>query len=129
MADAFEQAAQALDDSLRVTGKDYQVLDMISPAQCRIKFTGLFDKHHVVWEACIRTMQDYANDIKQVIGAPQVSLRQFIEIEQGEGCYRALIVLKLKEIDAAAIGRTIIMIRKYKRLHLGRHEYGETVFL
>jgi len=57
----------------------------------------------------------------------EIRLKQFIEIEQGEACYRVLVVLKLGEINAAAIGRTIIMIRKYKRLHVGRHEYGDTV--
>lgn len=126
MSDVFEQAAQTLDLSLRATGDDYRVQDVLSPEHCRIQFTGMFNNKQVVWDVCIRTLRDYANDI-QTNKAAQISLKQFIEIEQGEACYRALVVLKLHEIDTAAIGRTIIMIRKYKRLHLGRHEYGEAI--
>lgn len=127
MADAFEQAAQTLDRRLGETGEEYLLLEMPSSGQCRVQFTGQFNHRHVVWDVCIRTLADYANDIKQVTNQAEIKLKQFIEIEQADACYRALVVLKLGEINTAAIGPTIIMIRKYKRLHLGRHEYGDTV--
>lgn len=127
MLDAFEQAAQALEQSLSATGEEYRLLEVSSSRQCRVQFTGTFNHKHVVWDVCIRTLWDYANDIKQASNLSEIELKQFIEIEQGEACYRALVILKLDEINTAAIGRTIIMIRKYKRLHLGRHEYGDPV--
>lgn len=127
MVDAIELAAQNLDRSLCETGEEYRLLEMPSSGQCRIQFTGYFNHKHVVWDVCIRTLNDYANEVKQANNLVEIKLKQFIEIEQGDACYRALVVLKLGEINTAAIGPTIIMIRKYKRLHLGRHEYGDTV--
>ncbi|HEY9051454.1 MAG TPA: hypothetical protein VIQ03_07915 [Gammaproteobacteria bacterium] len=127
MVDTFEKAAQTLERNLSETGEEYRLLEKPSSRQCRVQFTGQFNHRRVVWDVCIRTLKDYANDIKRANNLSEIKLKQFIEIEQGDACYRALVVLKLGEINTAAIGPTIIMIRKYKRLHLGRHEYGDPV--
>ena len=127
MADVFEQAAIELENSLSASGEKYLLQEALFPEQCRVQFTGMFNDRFVVWDVCIRTLRDYAKGILHLNNTAEISLKQFIEIEQGDACYRAKVVLNLDEINTAAIGRTIIMIRKYKRLHLGRHEYGETV--
>lgn len=57
----------------------------------------------------------------------EMSIRQSIEVSENNNSYAVNIALNLKKIDEAAIERTIIMVRKYKFLHFGCHEYGETV--
>lgn len=50
---------------------------------------------------------------------------QFIEIKEGvEGVYQIRVGLDLAEIDDAVIKKTIIMIRNYKRLVIGKIEFG-----
>lgn len=52
--------------------------------------------------------------------------RQFIDIGEMTPRGRALTVgLCVPDIDEAVIRRTVIMIRQYKRLRHGRHEFGE----
>ena len=52
-------------------------------------------------------------------------IKQFINVKKESDCYEVDSVLNIKNIDEASIKRT--MIRQYKRLHMGRHEYGEAV--
>ena len=108
-----------LRERLSREGKDY-VLESILPAQkVYTKFEGTFEGRVVVWNACIHTLASYAltHDVDN-------DPKQFLDIRFINGAYEIEIGLNLAEIDKAAVERTIIMVRKYKRLHLGRHEYG-----
>lgn len=84
-----------------------------------IQFEGKLDGKSVVWNACIRTIEEYALS-HEVSEDP----RQFIDISIENDVYKLEIGLNIELIDAATIERTIIMIRNYKRLQPGRHEYG-----
>jgi len=58
--------------------------------------------------------------------------KQFIDIEIEGKVYKVTVALNLKQFDQAAVERTIIMVRKYKRLQLGRHEYcarSKTIYM
>ena len=99
-----------------------------APAQencAQIRFTGSFEGRPVIWDATIMTL-DHCN----AIGGGNERAHpdsQFIEIDEGDGDLRKIrIGLQLERIDEQAILKTIIMIRKYKHLHTGRHEFGYT---
>ncbi len=84
-----------------------------------LQFEGKLSGKTIVWNACIRTINDYAR-MHQVADDP----KQFIDIKIKKNDYLIEIALNIEQIDRAVIERTIIMIRKYKQLHVGRHEYG-----
>ena len=110
-----------LREQLATAGEDF-IIDTQSSDQCwHVRFEGRFEEHPVVWHAQIETLAHYV----QCSGLQRV--RQFIDIQLEAGFHRVQIGLNLPHIDNAAVMRTIIMIRKYKRLHAGRHEYGEWI--
>lgn len=122
------QAADKLAAELVTSGDDYQLLHRHSASSVHLQFTGVFQQQPVVWDAVIQTLDEYFNQslAAKLVPGQSVQLKQFIEIQPGENSVHLQIALNLAEIDDAAIKRSIIMIRKYKRLHIGRHEYGET---
>lgn len=81
--------------------------------RARIRFAGRFEGEPVVWDALILAL-DPADD------APQ-----YIEIGEAGPLGRRLTVgLKVPRLDAAALLKTTIMVRNYKRLRRGRHEFA-----
>lgn len=84
-----------------------------------LQVEGKFNAEDVVWNMCIRTIAEYSHSF-EVSDDP----KQFIDIKLIKDIYQIEIGLNISEIDRSTIERTIIMIRKYKRLRLGRHEYG-----
>jgi len=125
----FTQAAKTLSERLIIDGLEYELVKRISDDCVYIRFTGPFNDAQVVWNAKIQTLQakfrHHKNDVEA--GIDQTSFKQSIDISEKDNSYNIDIALNLKEIDEAAIKRTIIMIRKYKRLHPGHHEYGEAM--
>lgn len=99
--------------------KEYLLLSELPAARAFLQVEGYFMGKQVVWNMCVLTMDEYAVSHK-VTDDPQ----QFIDIQNQNNTYFINIGLNLKQIDLAAIERTIIMVRKYKRLRLGRHQYG-----
>lgn len=83
------------------------------------KFIGTFAESPVVWNACVQTMEAYSQH-HEVAEDPM----QFIEIEVKNDVHLVNIGLNIAKIDKATLERTILMIRNYKRLHHGRHEFG-----
>lgn len=111
----IEKFRQMLDQQ-----KKSYLLDSSLPAsQVSLQFEGPFDNKNIVWQASIMTMQEYAKTSK-VSNDPA----QIIDIAIIDGVYHLKIVLNVKQIDRVVIEGSIIMIRKYKRLRLGRHQYG-----
>lgn len=105
-------------------GIRYHLLEEPGPAQARFAFSGIYENREVVWDAALLTLAHY--------NAIQVSLRQpiqriaFMEIGDETRHGRAIeVVLDIPHIDEPAILSTIIMIRNYKRLRHGRHEFVE----
>ena len=107
---------------------DYILDQRMSDEHCLIQFIGAFDGHPVVWHARIQTLKNYASGLGNTrTPCDSVKLQQFIEITQEHDTYKVHVGLNLPQIDERTILRTIIMIRKYKRLRMGRHEFGELV--
>jgi hypothetical protein len=104
------------------TAAEHFVVDAQPSDQCwHVRFEGRFEEQPVVWYAQIETLAHFA----QRSGSQRV--RQFIDIQLEAERHQVQIGLNLPRIDNAGVMRTIIMIRKYKRLHAGRHEYGEWI--
>ncbi len=104
---------------LQQVGGSYLIEGKLPDKQVSAKFEGVFEESVVVWNAVVMTMDCYAEQ-HSVCKDP----KQFIDISCHEGVYHLLVALNLPEINQAVIESTIIMIRKYKRLKSGRHEYG-----
>jgi len=96
------------------------ILESDAPAdKVYLQFEGVFDGSAVIWHACVQTIKEYA-----LSNLVEDDPKQFINIELVDGLHKLDVALNLKQIDLPALERTIIMIRKYKRLALGCHEYG-----
>ena len=123
-----QQKVQQLEQELQRREADYIVDQVESEQACHIRFIGNFEHSGVVWHAHIQTLQQVASKLRsQTSETTAIRLRQFIEIQQQQDHYSVEVGLNLDKIDKAAILRTIIMIRQYKRLHAGRHEFGEWI--
>jgi len=121
----FDTTVHDLQSQLQEVSSDYLLIDRLSNQHVDIKFIGNFQGQPIVWNACIRTMHDYYELELKNTSNENVELRQFIDIEKKNNGYRIALVLNLDKIDDAAIQKSIIMVRNYKRLSLGKHEYGE----
>jgi len=101
-------------------------LSSLTDSSAEFVFEGRFDGGEVIWQCELHTLASLAQRGRQS------NQRQFIEIQpaliakqQGKPVLQIMIGLNVPKIDAAVIEKTIIMIRNYKRLQVGRHEYGE----
>lgn len=116
------KAVSSVDDfrcKLRLENKPYLIGGERAADKVNIQFEGKLDGQPVVWNACIRTIEEYSKKYS-MIDDPQ----QFIDIQVSNGVFFLEVALNLRQINQAVIESTIIMIKKYKRLQLGRHEYG-----
>ena len=110
MTDTAPGRLQQFHRELEDSGRDYIHVAPPQPGCAQIRFTGPFEGRTVLWDASVMTLAHY-RELASATGATPI-LRQFIG-------------LNVARIDAPALLKTIIMIRKYKRLHCGRHEYGD----
>jgi hypothetical protein len=90
-------------------------------------FAGRFEGRQVFWQCQLQCLASVAQ------ASRQTSQRQFIEIlpcsesqQKEKPTLRIRVGLNVPEINPGVIEKTIIMIRNYKRLQIGRHEYGES---
>jgi hypothetical protein len=102
----------------------YELLSKLPAQTCHFRFSGPFQGSEIVWDAYLQTLSYYVN---KHAGDLQSS-RQFIEVGDSAESGRLIqIGLNLPVIDETVILKTLIMIRQYKRLAPGRHEFGECV--
>ncbi|MDH5472608.1 MAG: hypothetical protein OEY61_07115 [Gammaproteobacteria bacterium] len=123
--DPFGKAVNDFEVQLQGLDSDYLLVNRSSDQQVNIKFLGKFKQQPVVWDAHIRTLSDYHKYEFKNLSAENITLRQIIEIEKKNNYYKINLMLFLKKIDDSAIQKAIIMVRNYKNLHIGRHEYGD----
>jgi hypothetical protein len=109
--------------NLARTGQDFLYSGEPKDDCARIRFTGTFLGREVVWDAAIMTLARY--NVQQARDDRPPAQGQFIEIAPtGDHLRRIVICLDLEEIDYPTLLKTMIMVRKYKRLHIGRHDFG-----
>ncbi len=123
MNDGAGTTLESFRDTLERNGTGFTYTAPVQECCAQIRFIGSFEGRPVIWDATIMALEHtHGTDDRNEQAHPD---RQFIEIDEGEGDIRKVrIGLQLHRIDEQTIFKTIIMIRKYKRLHTGRHEFG-----
>ena len=97
-----------------LAGADFRIDTELGGTVARLRFIGRFQGEDVVWDAELIALAAQAETPAQFldIGAP-TARGMPIRIGLGVSC-----------IDRPTVMKTIIMVRNYKRLHRGRHEFG-----
>ncbi|MGA7799619.1 MAG: hypothetical protein WCC36_02315 [Gammaproteobacteria bacterium] len=102
-----------------------QCLSPLPDSRARIRFSGVFQGREVLWDMRLYTLRRYAQEHP---GQEPGTLRAFIDIAPDEdGQYRLEVGLDVPVIDEPTVRKAVLMIRNYRRLRLGRHEWGEPV--
>ena len=86
----------------------------------RLRFSGPFEGREVRWSATLFTPTAWASAWGEAL--PQQNI---IEIgDEGDDGITLNICLKVANIDQPTVRKAMMMVRQYKRLQRGRHEYG-----
>lgn len=94
-----------------------ELLERPGGASLRLRFNGPFEGSVVTWDATFTTLANGQS--------PGQVQRNFIEIGDKTPHGIALTVgLNVPCIDIPTVRKAILMIRQYKRLARGRHEFG-----
>lgn len=109
--------------SRRIQEIEFSLLAPVAAHQARFTFAGRLQNQDVIWDATLVTLAHYHHE--QVPVTQALERFPFLEIGAETSTGRVLrVALDIEQIDEPAILRTIIMIRQYKRLREGRHEFG-----
>lgn len=93
---------------------EYLAYSPVSEAEVRVAFADTFEARPVVWYAIIRGLPANTNN-----------QQQYIEVQVDDPLHPTVTVgLPLSVINEPAILKTILMIRQYKNLRRGRHEFS-----
>ena len=92
---------------------DFELKSELPAKIVYLEFPGPFQHHIVVWKACFVVL---SSDIE--------NRTPYIEIELRDGDHLIEVGLPVDIIDLPTVRKAIIMIRNYKRLMIGRHEFG-----
>ena len=123
MSNAQATTLAAFRDALEHQGTEFMPAAPARDDCAQIRFIGSFEGRPVIWDATIIALEHPRTILTP--GSDADTGKQFMEIDAGEGVVRNIRVgLQLDLIDLQTIHKTIIMIRKYKRLQTGRHEFA-----
>jgi len=94
----------------------------------RIQFDGEFEGRSLVWDCEFVTLkEEYARLCSSSSSSTHSPIRCFIEIATvKDECASLRVGLNIPVINASSIEKMILMIRNYRFLRRGRHEFGET---
>ena len=99
----------------------YKLIQQTDSQLAHIQFEGLFQGETVTWDTHFFTLNGYKaqqEDNNKI-------QKQFIDIEPiDSNNLKLTIALKIAEINHQNIQKMMIMVKQYKNLSLGRHEYG-----
>lgn len=110
----MKDALAAFRAELAARGGDYLCGDVLGGRSARLRFIGRFEGEEVVWDAEL-----------VALAATEKAPVQYLDIGEAGPRGRALhIGLAVPSIDRGTLLKTIIMVRNYKRLRRGRHEFG-----
>jgi hypothetical protein len=115
------------DAELRRLGKDYLCHSALPAASASVLFLATFQGQAVLWDMTLSTLShcreiEGGNIPATVAGEHKLP---FIQISEGkQGVFPIRVGLELELIDEPAIKKSIIMVRNYKRLAIGRIVFG-----
>lgn len=99
---------------------DYIAHSLVGAEKVIIEFAGTFEGKSVVWHATIVALNTQ----------PSQNLAQYIEVSEAEHDNNTGLSMEIglfvQRIDEPTITKVIKMIRQYKNLHRGRHEFSGT---
>ena len=102
----------------------YRAMEPLGGERTRLHFSGCFRGQEIVWEVQLLTLASYYRTLPR--SGRYKGVRQFIDVASvGNGTGSLTVALHLPRIDEPAVLKAIIMVRQWKRLAIGRHEYGE----
>lgn len=102
----------------------YTLIQQFNSQHAHILFDGQFMGKAVTWNTQLFTVAEYAR-YTNYIGN---TIQQFIEIEKiDDSSMKLSVALNVPEINSPTIQKMMIMIKQYKKLSLGRHEYGDHI--
>ena len=108
---------------------DFTQLSPFNKSHQRVRFEGCFANQPLIWDAHIYTLTYYFRQVKKLSPA-RIHRRAFFEVgDLNEHGRKIEIGLHLPYLDVPSLKKTMIMVRQYKRLALGRYEYGETIII
>ena len=126
-------AVASLKKQLSEKQVDYFCGTLVPAAVATVTFIGPFQGRLIVWNMTLAALAHGRKAVSTGITGGMASTvagyaQPYIEISVGvEGVHMLRVGLDLAEIDEPAIRKTIIMIRNYKRLELGRMAFGGVV--
>jgi hypothetical protein len=128
MGKVYKQV-EAFKLALNSSGGDFICHTDLPATHSQVTFAGTFQGETVCWNMTIATLDHYRLTSKA--DKPAIEQQKyrcpFIEIAEGiEGVYPLSVGLDLPVIDEPVIKKAIIMIRNYKKLLVGKIEFGGT---
>jgi hypothetical protein len=113
--------------NLQNLGADFICNTTLPDTLVSISFLGPFLGETVLWNLTLCTLKYHMSKLAQDIQPSVLATGngQFIEIKAGsDGVYPLTVCLDVATIDEPVIIKTIIMMRNYKRLAIGKMEFG-----
>ena len=99
----------------------YTLIEQVNTQYAHIRFEGPFQGKTVTWDTHFFTLDGYSSEKNDDINLT----KQFINIKQcNVDTMELTLALKISEINTPNIHKMMIMIKQYKNLTIGRHEYG-----
>lgn len=127
LSDADSGDVTVFSDYLNRSGQSFLLRGEPGGQQLHLRFTGSLEGAGVVWDCRFVTLAwEVARCRESGATAAVRAQRNFIEVGEPDGHGVPLRVgLDLPCIDIPSVEKMIIMIRNYKRLRRGRHEFGQ----
>ncbi|MDH5395998.1 MAG: hypothetical protein OEW97_06955 [Gammaproteobacteria bacterium] len=99
----------------------YTLIQKFNNHHIHFQFNGPFQGKDVLWNTHLYTLSYFA----EINCLTNINLKQFIDIEPAASDTMNLqVALNIPVVNEPAIQKMMIMIRQYKKLSAGRHEYG-----
>jgi len=99
----------------------YTLIQQLNNQLAHLKFKGPFQGRIVTWDTHFFTLDAYIAQKK----ITKVAAKQVIDIELIEpDIMKLTVALNIAEINNPNIQKMMLMIKQYKNLSIGRHEYG-----
>ena len=99
----------------------YTLIKKFNNQHSHITFQGNFQGNKVTWDTHFFSIKGY-NAEKNT---QQINMKQFIDIKPIKpDTMKLTVALNINEVNDPNIQKMMIMIKQYKNLSIGHHEYG-----
>ena len=106
-------------------GTRFKAIGKLGGRRAHVQFSGAFEGEPVTWDTWLYTLEGWHETDE---GRQSSRLRQFIDVGDTSGQMRDLTVcLAADAIDSKVVQMAMIMIRQYRLLRHGRHEFGQAL--